>query len=151
MVVPLRLHGNGVPAAQHRGHSLDILSLHSLVGFSSGSLWDSKGLVLAMVDGQDEGPLPRSKLNGCCLANYYVVLSDVPLEQKPFDRCTGNTKGSLWQRGSAFAFFEVAADLASVIIWPTCNNSVIQSTAPFLYTAAARVGTSAAILLGERC
>ena len=69
MVVPLRLHGNGVPTAQHRGHTLDILSLHSLVGFSSGSLWDSKGLVLAMVDGQDEGPLPRSKLNGCCLAH----------------------------------------------------------------------------------
>ena len=69
--------------------------------------------------GQDEGPLLKAKHNGCCLANYYVVLSDVPLEQKPFDRCTGNTKGCLWQRGSAFAFFEVAADLASVIIWPT--------------------------------
>ena len=40
-------------------------------------------------------------------------------KQKPFDRSAGNAKGSLWQRGSGFAFFEVAADLASVIIWPT--------------------------------
>ena len=54
-----------------------------------------------------------------------MVLSDVPLEQKPFDRCTGNTKGSLWQRGSAFAFFEVAADLASVIIWPTMPGKLV--------------------------
>ena len=37
-------------------------------------------------------------------------------KQKPCDRCVGNAKGSLWQGGSKFAFFEVAADLASVII-----------------------------------
>ena len=49
MVVQLRLHGN--PAAQRRGHSLDVLSLNSLVGFRGGSSWDSKGLVFAMVDG----------------------------------------------------------------------------------------------------
>ena len=49
MVVQLRLHGN--PAAQRRGHSLDVLSLSSLVGFRGGSSWDSKGLVFAMLDG----------------------------------------------------------------------------------------------------
>ena len=49
-VIPLRMHGDGVPIGLKRGRSLDAISLSSLVGFR-GPSWDSKWLVFSMVDG----------------------------------------------------------------------------------------------------
>ena len=62
-VVPLRIHGDGVPVAKRRGRSLDAISWSSIVGIKGAPSWDSKFLIFAMVD--------AAKIQGCRCIDFY--------------------------------------------------------------------------------
>ena len=48
-VIPIRLHGDGVPVGKAKGRSMDLLTINSLTG-NLGSSWDRKLMLFAMID-----------------------------------------------------------------------------------------------------
>ena len=119
-VVPLRLHGDGVPVAKRRGRSLDVMSLSSMTGFRGGSTWDSKWLVFAMVDGakvkaNSRGRSTMSEVWPVLVWCFQVLLSGVwPSKdwlRRPFEGWRWDRRGLPFAGGFRFAVFQIAADL----------------------------------------
>ena len=118
-VIPLRLHGDGVPIARTRGRSLDCVSLSSMVGFR-GSSWDSKWLLFGIVDGaklkqREHGTSTMDRVWVIIQWCFRVLLSGcwpaLDWERKPFTGWRWERRGQPLAGNYRFAMFEIACDL----------------------------------------
>ena len=79
-VVPMRLHGDGVPIGKKKKRSLKVISISSLTG-SSGATWDTRWILSAMVDGaehkEDDGESTEGVLWDVLAWSFAVLASGV--------------------------------------------------------------------------
>ena len=118
-VVPLRIHGDGVPIGKAKKRTLDVLSFSSMVG-ASGSTWDTRWLMFGLVSGAKvKGGDERGSMDivwEVLLWSFSVLLRGYwPSHDWDGQSFEGTWRGERIGQplcgGLRFALFELAADL----------------------------------------
>ena len=118
-VIPIRLHGDGVPVGKAKGRSMDLLTINSLTG-NLGSSWDRTLMLVAMIDSikTKGGPNNEQTMDkvwnillwsfACCLQGTWPRLD---WNKEPLQGWRAERAGQDLVGGYCFMIYLVSADL----------------------------------------